>query len=88
MINSSVAATCMVWMNPDVRHHTITGRMNLSESAKIKPRLSQQTTAKERLKKSALLNSTLIDGQTNANISFLLSMNIMGSISESMVPLI
>jgi len=31
---------------------------------------------------------TLIDGWTNANISFLLSMNIMGSISESMVPLI
>jgi hypothetical protein len=38
------------------------------------------------LKKSALMNSALIDGRTNDNISFLLSMNIMGSISESMVP--
>ena len=88
IINSSVAATCMVWTNPEARRHTITSQMNLSESAKIKPRISQQTTVRERLKKSALMNSTMIDGRANANISFLLSMNIMGSISESMVPLI
>ena len=70
MINSSVAVTCMVWMNPNARRHTITSRMNLSESAKIKLWPSQQTTARERLKKSALMNSTLIDGWTNANINF------------------